>query len=154
MESEGWRRVGLRPFLKARAKAEIAEALASYAADDHDGPLDADDLRGYSEWGHVLAALGGRIPDAWRIVEEDSRHGWGYPVTVLELAEVCVTHFLSAAKWEQYAYLWMTGDSMDYIAVRIYGVDAMGAMSPLVADMDGYFYALRRSGCLDRRVAA
>jgi hypothetical protein len=154
MALDGWKRKGLRPYLKARRKEQIAEALAGFAADDPERPRKGDDLTHYSEWGLVLEALGGRVPDAWRILEEDEQHGWGHPVTVLELAEVVVTHMLPADKWGEYAYLWITGDSMEDIAVRIYGVDPFGTVHPIVADIGGYFDALVRSGALDEASAA
>ena len=139
MVAMGWQRTGLREELRRRAAAELGRLVDDERAVD-DEPL-AWELED-TEWQYVLRYLDRRIPDAWRIVEEGADHGWAYPVTVLELLEVVVSHSLTPAKRVDYARLWMAGDCCERVAVRVLGMDPMGYVFPMMATVDDYSTAM------------
>lgn len=136
MVAHGWNRRGLREELRRRAKEEL---LTFGATADGDDPWQLDD----ADWGYVSRYAMGRLPDAWRIVEEGPEEGWAHPVTVVELLEVIVSHALTPEKQLDYARLWMAGDCCERIAVRIWGMDMRGHLAPLYATFADYAETMR-----------
>lgn len=136
MVAMGWQRRGLREELRRRAKEEM-QSFAPLG--EEDAPWELDD----ADWGYLSSYAVGRLPDAWRIVEEGPEEGWACPVTVVELLEVIVSHGLTPEKQLDYARLWMAGDCCENIAVRIWGMDVRGYMAPLYATFADYAETMR-----------
>jgi hypothetical protein len=66
------------------------------------------------------------IPDAWRVCVEGPRQGWGYPVLVMEVLEVEVSHQLSKAKISAYARLAADADCFYDLEFRLFRLDRFG----------------------------
>ncbi len=122
----GWRRHGLRSALRDLAHVEFLITGAPVdEVDDNNWAALADGFR-----------VTGVIPDAWRIVDEGPDQGWLHPVSVLEVAEVVVTHPISAKKLQDYAWLWMRADACETVALRVWGFDGHGYQFPVLATFE------------------
>jgi len=99
----------------------------------------------YDERHHLRADClkAGILPDAWRFVPEGLAEGWGYPVTMLELAEVVVTNRLSEDKLDRLVELWFCFDASDCYALRVRVFDQFGQPS---AVLDDDYFAARFHG--------
>jgi hypothetical protein len=76
------------------------------------------------------------IPDAWRfrLEQEGEGPGWSYPVLVLELLEVEVTHPIDENKLQLYERLWWNMDGTSYLHLRVFRMDRYGNVLPFLAE--------------------
>jgi hypothetical protein len=76
------------------------------------------------------------IPDAWRfrLEQEGEGAGWSYPVLVLELLEVEVTHPVDAQKLDFYERLWWNMDGTSFLHLRVFRMDRYGYVLPFLAE--------------------
>ncbi len=76
------------------------------------------------------------IPDAWRIriEQEGEGPGWSYPVLVLELLEVEVTHPIDSVKLGYYEQLWWDFDGTSNLHLRIFRMDRYGFVLPFLTE--------------------
>lgn len=76
------------------------------------------------------------IPDAWRfkVEQEGEGPGWSYPVLVLELLEVEVTHPIDVNKLSLYERLWWAMDATSDLHLRIFRMDRYGFVLPFLTE--------------------
>lgn len=67
-------------------------------------------------------------PDAYRLVVEGEAEGWGYPVLILEVAEIVVHHDVPPGKLDAYEDLWWAFDASEHAHFRLHIMNRYGEL--------------------------